>query len=443
MNVTGKPLWLEGMFLRPQHLQQYDRWIESGLEQRIKGLLPYSWGVRQISFHADALGNGQLQISEVDLIFPDGTVFASPAGQPAPSARQITQEHQGKKIFLTLPLKASGGLDVSEDGHSEHRYLRQSTDAPNNTEGDRPPASIVIGALNAKLVIEGESLDETTSIPIAEVESVDAQGAITLSKDYISPVMFAGASSILISQMEQIRGLLRKRGEVLASGAAGQGGNTRAGIIDLMMLGVTNRYELLFGHLIKTGLNSPEEIYRECLSLIGEFSAYGADSRRPPAVPRYDHLDLRETFRQVLEILRNLLSFVVEQTAISIPLSKREYGIWLGEITDRIVFQGRQFVLIAQANVGLEVLRTQMPIQIKIGPVEKIRELVNLQLPGIGISPLSVAPRQIPYIQNAVYFALDVDNDLWPQFQDSAAFALHMSGDYPGLDLELWAIQKG
>ena len=38
MNESLKPLWLEGMFLRPQHLQQHDRWIEATLE--ILALLP-------------------------------------------------------------------------------------------------------------------------------------------------------------------------------------------------------------------------------------------------------------------------------------------------------------------------------------------------------------------------------------------------------------------
>jgi type VI secretion system protein ImpJ len=99
-------------------------------------------------------------------------------------------------------------------------------------------------------------------------------------------------------------------------------------------------------------------------------------------------------------------------------------------------------VLIVRGNVALEIIRAQLPIQIKIGPVEQIRDLVNLQLPGIGISPLSVAPREIPFLQNAVYFELDGANPLWSRFNDSAAFALHVSGDYPGLSLELWAIQR-
>ncbi len=443
LNASGKPLWLEGMFLRPQHLQQYDRWIDTNLEQRAKDLIPYSWGVRRIEFSADASALGQIQISDVDVVFPDGTIFSTSLSHVVSSARQIRSEHQGKKVFLALPLKAAGGLDVSEADKSDRRYLRREIEAQNNTEAERPAAQIQVGALTARLIMEGESLDETISLPIAQIDSVESNGAVQLSSSFIPPVLNVNAAPYLKSLMEQVRSLLRKRGQALAANAAGQGASTRAGLMDLMMLGVTNRNEVLLSHMIASGRHAPESLYRDLISLIGEISAYGSESRRPPDVPAYNHLDLRSTFDQVIEILRGQLSFVVEQNAVNIQLVKRDFGVWLGETSDRMVYQNREFVLIAHANVGLEALRSQMPIQVKIGPVEKIRELVNLQLPGIPITPMSVAPREIPYIQNAVYFRLDTNNELWPQLQSSAAFALHLSGDYPGLGLELWAIQKG
>ncbi|WP_428526683.1 type VI secretion system baseplate subunit TssK [Roseibium sp.] len=443
MNASGKPLWLEGMFLRPQHLQQYDRWIETNLEHRVKDQAPYSWGVRKLEFDPDALRIGQIQVADADIVFPDGSVFNTSLLHKVAGAREITSEHQGKKIYLAVPLKSVGGLEVGDEAQGKQRYTRHMSEARNTAEADRPPANIAVGTLTARLILEGESLDETANLPIAEIEGVDAQGAVQLSGTFIPPVNFVAASKPLLAHLEEVRSLLRKRGEMMASNAAGQGSSTRNGLMDLMMLGVVNRYEVLIGHLIMSGRHMPETVYRDLISLIGEISAYGTDTRRPPEIPTYDHRDLRMTYQGLVAVLRSLLSFVVEQNAISIPLTKREYGIWLGETSDRMVFQARSFVLIAYANVDLETLRKQMPIQIKIGPVEKIRELVNLQLPGIAISPLSVAPRQIPYIQNAVYFSLDTDNELWPQMQTTAAFALHLSGDYPGLGLELWAIHKG
>ena len=431
------------MFLRPQHMQQYDRWIESNLEQRVSGVLAFAWGIRSLRIDPDGLRNGQLQLAAADLVFPDGTIYIAPAAQPLPSARRLTAEHQGKKVYIAVPLRTTGGIEVALANGADQRLKRASTEVRDTATSDRPPADILIGTLNIRLVIEGESLDELVHMAIAEIEAIDSQGLITLSETFIPPILAARASPRLVTIMEQIRGLLRSRANVLASSATGQGDVSRSGMVDLMTLGLVNRYETSFNHLIGAGTHPPETIYRECISLIGELSAYAATGRRPPELPAYNHYNLRESFDPLLPVLRNMLSVIVERNAVNIPLNERDFGVWLGEIEDRMTFTGRRFVLIAQANVALESIRRQMPIQVKIGPVEQIRDLVNLQLPGIGIAPLSVAPREIPFIQNAVYFELDGNNPLWSQFPDSAAFALHVSGAYPGLRMELWAIQKG
>ena len=73
--------------------------------------------------------------------------------------------------------------------------------------------------------------------------------------------------------------------------------------------------------------------------------------------------------------------------------------------------------------------------------VEKISELVNLQLPGIGLSALPVAPRQIPYHAGSTYFELDRSGDFWKDLQKSGGFAMHVAGEFPGLEMACWAIK--
>ena len=46
MNNPSKVLWGEGLFLRPQHFQQQDRYHEGRLNQTARALHPYGWGVR-------------------------------------------------------------------------------------------------------------------------------------------------------------------------------------------------------------------------------------------------------------------------------------------------------------------------------------------------------------------------------------------------------------
>ena len=98
-------------------------------------------------------------------------------------------------------------------------------------------------------------------------------------------------------------------------------------------------------------------------------------------------------------------------------------------------------MLAVKAAVPDEVLRRHFPNQVKIGPVESIRELVNVALPGIRVRPLPVAPRQIPYHVGVTYFDLDRSGEYWTQLQTSGGIAIHVAGEFPRLEMALWAIK--
>ena len=100
------------------------------------------------------------------------------------------------------------------------------------------------------------------------------------------------------------------------------------------------------------------------------------------------------------------------------------------------------FILAARADVPAEELRRRFPAQLKVGPVEKIRDLVNLQLPGVPVNAVPTAPRQIPYHAGFGYFELDQSNELWVQLKTSGGIAMHVAGEFPGLVLEFWAIRS-
>ena len=79
----------------------------------------------------------------------------------------------------------------------------------------------------------------------------------------------------------------------------------------------------------------------------------------------------------------------------------------MGPIVDRSLVTDATWVLAVKAQIPAETLRRNFPNQTKIGPVEQIRELINVALPGIAIRALPVAPRQLPYYAGTSYFELD------------------------------------
>jgi type VI secretion system protein ImpJ len=209
-----------------------------------------------------------------------------------------------------------------------------------------------------------------------------------------------------------------------------------------MMLQLINRLEPMVNHMGSMNGLHPVDLFAESLQMVGELSTFFSKNKRPQAFSAYLHDNLQETFTPVIHALRSGLSAVYEQTAISMNLVEKKYGIRVAEISDRSLIGSASFVLSARADIPEEALRLHLPAQIKVGPVERIRQLVNAAMPGIPMKPLPVAPRQIPYHSGYVYFQLDPQSDYWGELKQSGGFAFHVGGDFPGLVLEFWAIRQ-
>lgn len=215
-----------------------------------------------------------------------------------------------------------------------------------------------------------------------------------------------------------------------------------AEVADYMMLQMINRLEPMANHLLQMQGLHPVELFSETLQMVGELSTFVTKNKRAPLFPPYLHDDLQATFTPVITGLRQCLSMVYEQTATSLSLVEKKYGIRVAQIPDRSLLSGAMFVLAVRADMPENTLRSHLPGQIKIGPVERIRQLVNAAMPGIPIKPLPVAPRQIPYHSGYCYFELERNNDFWKELQQSGGFAMHIGGDFPGIEIEFWAIRQ-
>ncbi|MDF2642206.1 MAG: hypothetical protein K0R45_1478, partial [Pseudomonas sp.] len=225
-------------------------------------------------------------------------------------------------------------------------------------------------------------------------------------------------------------------GRVVASGAGGA-----SEIADFMLLQLVNRAEPLISHLSQLSPLHPERFYSELVSLAGEFATFSTSERRPQDFPHYQHDDLALSFTPVMQALREALSMLIDSKAVPIPIVEKAYGVHVAMLADKTLLDNASFVLVVRADIPSETLRGRFSQQSKIGSVEHIRDLVNLQLPGIGLLPLPVAPRQIPYHAGSTYYELDRGSEHWKQLMHSGGFAFHVAGDFPGLNLAFWAIR--
>lgn len=306
-------------------------------------------------------------------------------------------------------------------------------------------ASVVeleVASLSARLMPQSEPSEDFAQIPVAHIIECRADKQVVLDDRFIPTVLSVSAAPRLATFLSELQGLLHQRGEALAARAVASGRGGAAEIADFLMLQTINRYEPVVAHIAAAARCHPEDLFRLGLEIAGDLSTLTASARRPPQFPTYRHQALRTSFDALIQALRASLSVVLEQNAIPIPLAQKKFGISVGTVPDRTLFDSAAFVLAARADVPAEEFRRRFPQQLKIGPVEKIRDLVNLQLPGIGIQAMPVAPRQIPYHAGFAYFELDRQSDLWRTLKASGGIAIHQSGEFPGLALEFWAIRS-
>jgi type VI secretion system protein ImpJ len=444
MSASNKVIWSEGMFLRPQHFQQQDRYIERYIEGRTQVVGPYLWGLAELAIDNEPLSLGKISVAHVKGVFPDGTPFIAPETEALPDVLDVPDNTQDELVYLCIPLRRPGSQDSIRDQEDfpQARYQAYNFDARNSASQSAEPARIQIGKLRISLKLGSEDLSGYTSIAVARIIEKQPDKPVKLDRQFIPAVINCATSTEIKAYFEEIKGLLKQRGEALGHRLTDSGRAGSAEIADYMLLQVINRVEPLIHHMANLSQVHPLHLYTELLQLAGELATFTHKTKRPPEVPPYLHDNLQQTFSGLYGALRDSLSMVLEQSAISLELVERKYGIHVAPITDHSLMSSATFVMAAKADIQTELLRSRFPTQAKIAPVENIRELISTQLPGIKLRPLPVAPRQIPYHAGFTYFELEQTGELWNALTKSGGFAVHMGAEFPGLTMELWAIRN-
>ncbi len=445
MSWESKVLWSEGLFLQPHHFQQADRYMEAQLGGLAGRISPYAWGVSALEIDREVLKVGQFAIRSASGVTPDGAVFRVPETEDHPPALEVPSTIKDCVVYLSLPQRRQGALEVDMTGAelSAARLRAAELDVTDTMGTGRKPATLGIGKLRLQFALEVDDLADRLVIPIARIIEVKSDQEVVLDTGFVPSAMDLRAAQPLHGFLGELEGLLNHRATALAGRLTQGGTKGSAEIQDFLLLQCINRALPRVQHMLAIENVHPEGFFRECVSLTGELATFIDPKMRPPAFPPYQHHDLTGSFAPVIRALRTYLSAVLEQNAVSIPLEPRKYGISVGVIADRKLITTAGFVLAVTSEAPAENVRRHFGGQSKIGPVEEIRQLVNSALPGITLRPLPVAPRQIPYTAGSVYFELDPESPYWGKMTTSGGIAVHVSGSYPGLKMELWAIRQG
>lgn len=445
MSWNNKVIWSEGLFLQPQHFQQQERYLENQMRESFARSGRFYWGFRTLRLDKALLASGRIGILEASGFFPDGTPFSIPDQDPAPPSFEVPADARSVEVCLAVSSERVNGLLAkrrsSQNGVLDARFQVNEVSIQDVTDESVNESPIETGALVSRVRLSSENNEGLEILPMIRVLERKLNGQLILDEHYAPPCVKIDFDERLMDVVRSIDGILSHRGEALASRMTEPGRGGMSEIADYLMLQVINRYRTVFKHIHVHADVHPETLLYWVLQLAGD-SAIFTKSRQPSVFPPYIHDDPMPTFDTLLSMIRNGLSTVLEEIAVRIPLEERKNAVRLGIINDLNLIRSASFVLAASAQIPEELLRQRLPQQIKIGPAEKLRDLVTQNLPGIPIRALPVAPREIPFHAGFNYFRLDTSgNPLWKHLEGSGGLAIHIAGEIPGVELELWAIR--
>jgi len=182
VSSTNRVIWSEGVFLKPHHFQQQDRYIEH-MVGSVRGMgLPHPWGLRRLALDHDLLAIGKVAITEVVGVLPDGTPVDAPTSDPLPEPLAIDDDAAGQTLYIALPLRRPGVRETgtADEPHKMLRYLANDEWVRDNTIDTQTEEPLEVGSLALSLFRDRDNLDGFAACGIVKILECQPGGQVVL-----------------------------------------------------------------------------------------------------------------------------------------------------------------------------------------------------------------------------------------------------------------------
>ena len=285
MSHGDRVLWSEGLFLRPQHFQEQDRHTETLLRGVLQAGWLQSWGYRSLTLDPALAEAGQIAVTAARGIFPDGTPFAIPETMDPPEPVAIARDTPAGAVLLALPLEMPGGasFDPAHAAASGARYRGRIERVRDAVQGGGEPEEIELARPAAVLLAPGRDAGGYTTLPVAELTGLRADGGVALTESFLPPALASGAVPFYGQLLQEVVTGLDRIAE--AQGRMVLGGPGRS-IENLLVLELANTARPRLAHMLAQEVYHPAEIFVELAGLAGRMRVRPLSSPSPKGSSR-------------------------------------------------------------------------------------------------------------------------------------------------------------
>ncbi len=434
-------LWSKGTLLAPQHLQQQDRAHEESLAFQVAALTFCPWGLQRLEVDRAALAAGNVVVTAVVARFPDGLVIDAPGGDPSPAPRPLSEmwgpDQSTLVVHLAVPEYRPGGRNVASLG--ERAIARWHGDEIQRRDevtglGERP---ISVARANMRLLLEGESLDGYTTLPLMRLVR-DTAGAIAIDPAYVPPLLDLAANDYLV-------GIVRRLVERVAAKASAVSGTRRQrnqGLADFSVTDVAGFWLLYtlnthlpsLRHLYEVRRGHPAALWEAMIALAGALTTFAA---APTPLPTYDHLRLGDVFTLLDARVHELLDTAVPDTAIARALRVVRHSVHAVAVEQQSWLQAPQWYLAVAASLRPIDVVNKVVSGCKVASSDVVDTLIRQALAGVELVHVAQPPAGLPIKVDQQYFVLRRTGPAWDAIERARNLAVWVPADLGDARLEL------
>ncbi len=444
--MTSKVLWGEGLFLRPQHFQQQDQYHEHRLNESIKAVHPYAWGVNQLQIDRDALSNNALRVLELSLRFQDGELYDAPGADELPDTvdlSELLQSQQTITYYVALPAFKPFGGNFGPAGPSVNaaRFVQANLDTPDlYTQAAQAQLSYL--KKTVRLVSEFEPRDSYIHFPLLRLRRV-ATGGFELDPTFVPPSMSIRGAPILFLQLRRLIDALQAKVSALYGHHREPSKNViefRSGdMSSFWLLHTASSAYASLAHYFHHPALHPERLYEQLLGLAGGLMTF-SKSWTLADLPPYLHNDPGPCFAKVHQIIRDLLDTVISSKYFAIALTQVRPSYYIGMLDSGKIDDKTTFYVAVSADMTAVELVDVVPLRFKIGAPDDVEKFVLSAMPGVRLSHAPQVPAAVPVRPDTVYFTIEAKGQMYERMLLAQSISIYVPSGMRELSLELIAV---
>jgi len=440
--MTRKPIWTEGLLVSQHHFQQQDRYFEGLLQDRIRAVSHYDWGISELKIDERGFAAGQFRLQRFSAIWPDGTSVAcgEGTGVATPDPRDLPGDAQRVEVFVGLA-SSSDAAQVSLDGSGMRRFTRELTTAVDTNSGSSPQ-EVEWARPNLRILFGNERRDGFVTLRVAELIRQE-NGQFVVIDTRVGSVLNLSAAPVLETGMRRVLANLVARQQQLfgeRKGRQNAGAEFHASEIrKFLQLQVLSAAIPELNHLLDTARTHPEEAYLALVRLAGTLTCFSAEMETIE-LPKFNYVELGETFESLFATILRLVSGGTERAYTEIALEHRSDGMFIGRLAEPRL-AGFEFFIAVKANMAEALVRERAPGVLKLAGWNHIYDVVKHARTGVKVGVEWSPSGALPLKPGLCFFRVAREGQYWEEIVKSATIALYLpsDGDWAGAEVALYA----